>query len=101
MFKYNTYTLKKIQGIFDELEYKIRYEKGNFQSGYCIVENKKIAVINKFFDTESKINCLIDILGKIEVDVKKLTDKNGEYYQLIMQKYSEKQKNTLFDDQSE
>lgn len=101
MFKYNTYTLKKIQGIFDELEYKIRYEKGNFQSGYCIVENKNIAVINKFFDTESKINCLIDILGKIEVDVKKLTDKNGEFYQQIMQKYSEKQKNTLFDDQAE
>lgn len=97
MFKYNTYTLKKIQGIFDELEYKIRYEKGNFQSGYCIVENKKIAVINKFFDTEAKINCLIDILGTLNVDVKKLTDKTGEYYQQIMQKHSEQQKN-LFND---
>jgi len=101
MFKYNAYTLKKIQGIFDELEYKIRYEKGNFQSGYCIVENKKIAVVNKFFDTESKINCLIDILGTIEVDVKKLTDKTGEYYQQIMQKHSQKQKKTLFDDPSD
>jgi len=98
MFKYNTYTLKKIQGLFEELEYKIRYEKGNFQSGYCIVENKKIAVINKFFDTESKINCLIDILGKIEIDPKKLTDKNGEYYQQVMQEFSDKQSNTLFDE---
>ena len=37
-----------METFFKEQEYTIRYEKGNFQSGYCIVENRKIAVINKF-----------------------------------------------------
>ncbi len=49
--RYTQTTLKKLEGLFDELDYSIRYEKGNFQSGYCIVENRRIAVINKFFDT--------------------------------------------------
>ena len=65
--KLNRTTLNKLVGIFEELEYEVIYEKGSFQSGYCIVEQKKIIVINKFFDIEARINCLIDILDKIEI----------------------------------
>ena len=74
MFKYTSHSLKKLENLFAELEYSIRYEKGNFQSGYCIVENRKIAVINKFFDTEGRINVLLEILGNIEVDRDQLSD---------------------------
>jgi hypothetical protein len=58
----------------NELEYTVRYEKGNFNSGYCIVENKKIAVINKFFDVEGRMNCLLDILQNLEVEEEKLSE---------------------------
>ncbi len=68
MFKYTKHTLKKIEALLECQGYKVRYEKGTFQSGYCLVENRKIAVINRFFDTEGRINTLIDILGSIEVD---------------------------------
>lgn len=57
-----------------ELEYTVRYEKGNFNSGYCIVENKKIAVINKFFDVEGRMNCLLDILQNLEIDQEQLSE---------------------------
>lgn len=76
MFKYTKHSLKKLEMLFEEIEYAIRYEKGNFQSGYCIVEDRKIAVINKFFDTESRINALLEILGNIEVPKSKLSDKS-------------------------
>ena len=39
--RYTQTTLKKIEAVFGELDYVIRYEKGNFQSGYCLVENRK------------------------------------------------------------
>lgn len=55
-----------METLFSELDYTIRYEKGNFNSGYCIVENRKMAVINKFFDTEGRINCLLEIFQTIE-----------------------------------
>ena len=84
MFKYTKHTLKKMEGLFLELEYSIRYERGNFQSGYCIVENRKIAVINKFFDEESRINCLLEILSTIEVDPKSLNEKSAEFYEKLV-----------------
>lgn len=65
--KYTRTSLKKLEQIFNEQDYKIRYEKGTFQSGYCIVEDKKVVVINKFYDVEGRINCLLDILSMIIV----------------------------------
>jgi hypothetical protein len=76
MVKYTTHFLKKLETLFAELDYTIRYEKGNFQSGYCMVENRKIAVVNKFFDTESRINVLLEVLGIIEYTEDNLSEKS-------------------------
>jgi hypothetical protein len=76
MFKYTKYLLDKIEDIFKELEYQIRYEKGNFQSGYCIVDEHNIVVISKFFDTEARINCLLEILDKIDYDAESMSENN-------------------------
>ena len=76
--------MKKLEELFSEIEYNIRYERGTFQSGYCIVENRKIAVINRFFDTEARINCLLEILSNIEVDEGVLTEKTADFYQKIL-----------------
>lgn len=80
MFKYTKHSLKKLEALFEEMDYTIRYEKGNFQSGYAIVENQRVAVINKFYDTEGRINCLLDILGNIEVEADKLSEKTARFY---------------------
>jgi len=58
------HTLKKLETLAKELGYKVRYEKGNFQSGYCLVEHQRVAIVNKFFDTEGRINVLLDILSQ-------------------------------------
>jgi len=85
MFKYTKYSLKKIEQILEETGYSIRYERGNFHSGYCIVENKRIAVVNKFFDTEARINSLVEIISTIEVDEKMLTEKSIDFLKKIKQ----------------
>ena len=48
-----------------ENDYKVRYEKGNFKSGYCILETKKVVVINKFTPLESRINSLTEIISNL------------------------------------
>ncbi len=83
MFKYNRTTLTKLETILKQHDYTVRYERGNFKSGYCIVENKNVAVINKFFDVEARINILIEILGTFEVDTEKLDENSQEMYQTI------------------
>lgn len=72
--RYTQTTLKKIEDIFDELDYAVRYEKGSFQSGYCLVESRRVAVVNKFFDVEARINTLLDILSKMEYDPNTLSN---------------------------
>jgi len=66
----------KLKNILESQEYKIRFEKGNFKSGYCIIKNKKVAIINKYFSLEGKINVLIEIIKSIEIS-KKLCTKNN------------------------
>ena len=47
--KYTQNILDKIEKIAEESGYIIRYERGTFQSGYCILQEKKVVVLNKFF----------------------------------------------------
>lgn len=79
--RYTQTTLKKIEEVFDELDYTVRYEKGSFQSGYCLVESRRVAVVNKFFDTEGRINTLLDILSKLEYDPAALSEPAREQVQ--------------------
>ena len=40
---------KKLELLLESQDYKIRFEKGNFKSGYCIIRNNKVIIINKYF----------------------------------------------------
>lgn len=75
----------KLEDIFAESDYVLRYEKGNFHAGYCLLKDTKIAIVNKYFPTEGKINCLIEILKSIELDISRLSDKNKSLYHEITQ----------------
>lgn len=86
-FKFTRHFLKKLEGFFEELDYTVRYEKGNFQSGYCIVENRRIAIVNKFYDTEGRINVLLDIMATIDVDTNKLSDNMQGLYRELRKNY--------------
>ena len=85
--------LTELENIFVSLQYKVRYEKGNFQSGYCLVENSKIVVINKFFDVEGRANSLIEILREIKIDPSLLAGCSKEILDRVTHKEVE---NTLF-----
>jgi len=84
-FKYNNTSLTILESIFKENHYVVRYEKGRFQSGYCILQDKKVAVVNKFFETEARINALIDILSQIELDLSLLDEKQLKLYEQVAQ----------------
>ena len=66
-FKYTPNTLKKLEQLLDEARYIVRYEKGNFNSGYCILEERRVVVINKFLNIEGRINALIEILPNVNI----------------------------------
>lgn len=80
MLKPTATNLKKVENIFKELGYKIIYEKGHFQSGYCIVNAQNMIVVNKFYKTDARINCLLLILKEIEQDGRELSEETKVFY---------------------
>lgn len=59
------YHLQKLVKRIKDHEYVVRFEKGNFKTGYCLLEDKKVVVVNKFHDIHSKIDNLRKILANI------------------------------------
>ena len=74
--KFTNHFLNKLEDVFSESDYILRYEKGNFKSGYCVLKDTKIAIVNRYYTVEGKINCLIDILKNITIDQSQLNEKN-------------------------
>lgn len=88
--KYNQTTLNKLEKILDEAGYVVRYERGSFQSGYCILEEKKVVVLNKFLNPEGRINTLIDLIPSLQVSYEMLTVDSQKMYEEVMSKVSTK-----------
>jgi len=84
--KYNQSTLNRLEKILDEAGYIVRYERGSFQSGYCILEDKKVVVLNKFLIPEGRINTLIDIIPALKINYDLLTHDSQKLHDEIMSK---------------
>lgn len=76
--------LAKLERIFEEAKYILRYEKGTFNSGYCVLEHKKVVVINKFLNVEGRINTLMDILPSIFLEEGFLTPESQKLYRQVI-----------------
>jgi len=88
--KYTQSTLDKLEKIVGEAGYVIRYERGTFQSGYCILEQKKVVVLNKFLQTEGRINTLIDLIPQLDIQSGTLSDESKKIHSEISSKLETK-----------
>ncbi|GAB3413781.1 hypothetical protein [Niabella aquatica] len=86
MIKYTQNTLDKLEAIPEQCGYILRYERGNFQSGYCILDNKKVVVLNKFLQTEGRINALVEMIPQLNIDPENLDDNARKLYTEVMEK---------------
>lgn len=82
--KYTQNTLDKLEAVVTEAGYVLRYERGTFQSGYCILEQKKVVVLNKFLQTEGRINTLYDLIPQLEIHTEVLTEESSRLYNSII-----------------
>ncbi len=86
--KYTQASLNKVEKILEEGQYVVRYERGTFQSGYCILEDRKVVVLNKFLSLEGRINTLVDLLPQLNINLDLLTHDLQKLYADITHKAS-------------
>lgn len=60
--RYTKATLARLEDVFAESDYALRYEKGQFRAGYCVLREQRVVLVNTYFPLEGRINCLIDLL---------------------------------------
>jgi hypothetical protein len=77
--------LERLRSLFEEIGFRVRFEKGNFQSGYCLIKEHNVAVINKFLPIEGRVQAMLDIMPQVEgVDTDKLSDEGEALYHEVM-----------------
>ncbi len=82
---FTNHTLEKVEVLLNELGFKVRYEKANFKTGFCLIENSKIVMVNKFSNLESKIVSLIELLKNLDASESKLSEKQKAFYYALKQ----------------
>jgi hypothetical protein len=82
--KLNQHTLDQLESVLEEAGYVVRYERGTFQSGYCILEQKKVVVLNKFLSLEGRIQTVLDLLPQVKIDIDLLTDASQRRYTEVL-----------------
>jgi len=82
---YTQHTLDKLEQLLKALNYKLRYEKGNFKTGACVLDNSRVIVVNKFSNLESKIMSVAALVQTLETDEALLDDKQKAFLYLLKQ----------------
>ena len=82
--KLNQTTLDKLEALLEESGYIVRYERGTFKSGYCILEQKKVIVLNKFLSTEGRINTVMELIPQVKIHFDSLTAESQKLFDEVM-----------------
>ena len=90
--KYTQTTLDKLEAVVEEAGYVLRYERGTFQSGYCILEERKVVVLNKFLQLEGRINTMLDLIPQLGIDTELLTEESKKLYKEVLLKFQAEEK---------
>lgn len=60
--------LAELEDIVRRLGYNLRYEKGDFEGGYCLLKESRLFVINSKNEAEKRIGIIARNLKEIGID---------------------------------
>jgi hypothetical protein len=60
--------LEELRETVEQLGYRLRYEKGDFNGGSCILREQRLLIVNKRFHIDKKIAVVARALSDLGVD---------------------------------
>ncbi|MCX2574856.1 hypothetical protein [Pedobacter sandarakinus] len=82
---FTNHTLEKLEQLLLAMGFKVRYEKGNFKTGSCLLAHNKIIVVNKFSNLEGKIVGLVKLVKESNPDENMLDEKQRHFFHSLQQ----------------
>lgn len=77
--------LKKLEQLFKEAGFVLRYEKGSFKAGHCLLLEQQMVIVNKFYTVDIKINALSDIAHSLHWEDEQLSAESKKVLHEIRQ----------------
>ena len=59
--------MARLEKLFEEAGYRIRYETGTFRTDHCVVAHRKLVIVNKFLTPEARFASLREVWEKLEL----------------------------------
>lgn len=85
MLTITNHTLEKLELLLKTAGYKVRYERGNFKTGACLLQSNRMIVINKFSNLESRIQAIAELARELEIDQTLLDEKQLAFLHQLKQ----------------
>lgn len=85
MLTITNHTLEKLELLLKTAGYKLRYERGNFKTGACMLQNNRMIVINKFSNLESRIQAIAELARELDIDQTLLDDRQSAFLHQLKQ----------------
>ncbi len=60
--------LNDLKSLATQMGAKVRFERGDFKGGYCLMKEDKLIVINKLSNTQRKVMVLAAALKELGID---------------------------------
>ncbi len=60
--------LDELKEVANQLGAKVRFEKGDFKGGYCLLKSNKVIVLNKLANTQRKVMTLAAALKELGIE---------------------------------
>ncbi len=61
-------TLSELEIVAHDLGVHIRYEKGDFDGGYCLLRDERIIVVNKKLNPNRKASVISQAFGELGIE---------------------------------
>ncbi len=74
-----TQILSGLEELAKQLGIQLRYEKGDFEGGYCILKEQKVLVVNKRLHEARKASSLAQALSEYGIDTTYIKPNLREY----------------------
>ena len=71
--------MQELEGLARDLGLQIRYEKGDFEGGFCILKDQKVLVVNKKLHDARKASVLAQALGEFGIETTFIKPNLREY----------------------
>jgi hypothetical protein len=84
--KYTKATLSRLEDVFAESNYALRYEKGQFKAGCCVLRSNRVVLVNAYFPLEGRINALCEVIRQMnDLNLASLSTRSRSLVEMLRQ----------------